>query len=1379
MQADSPRWHPGGPAATPAEQHALDQLRALLPEAPTTFAWPNVTFIDEQGRLSEVDVVLLHRSGLFLLELKGWHGEIRGTQQEWRIVRPNRADELVPNPLFATDRKAKRLQSLLKRTLAKAAKGQHLPFIQAITVLHGEGSQVKLDDLARAHTYALDGAGVTGLPRLSEFLNAPATDQRNAVDGTRAKALRALIGAAGLQASPRVRKVGQYRIENREPIAEGPGWVDVRAAHPTLPGQFRRIRLYDVAPQASPAQRQQVERQAQREYLLTSGLAHPGVVAARDYFDDPEAGPAVVFDDDAHSTPFERWLEGQRDSLTFETRLALLRQVGEVLRYAHSRGIHHRALTPTQIHVVEKPGQPVLVTVRDWQTGGLDPDAASRTLAAASVWATSGGADYLSHDNAVYLAPEAWGAHPYGAPLDVFSLGTLACLLLTDLPPAMNLAELQERLSAGGLDPSVELEGLPDELCDVVRRATHPDLLERTPDVDTFLSELSDAERVPRHDIESRDVDPHEAQVGDILDDTWLVEERLGSGSTGVALAITDGNAASVVRVLKVAHDPACADRLLAEAELLARLDHPRVVRLIDSPLEMAGRTCLLLEDAGRPTLAQQLREFGKLTLERLASFGEDLLGIATYLDSQGVLHRDLKPDNLGVRPDPGDRRPRLVLFDFSLAHAAVDDLRSGTQPYLDPFLGPPGRPRYDTAAERFALAVTLFELASGRRPEWGDGASHPAAIHDEVTLSPGMFDEPVADGLVGFFRRALARDTSKRFGDLPELAESWRAVFRGLEAPGQVDEQAEAARDEAAAAATLATPIAAAGLTARAVSALTRLEVVTVDDLLSTPAMSINQMPGIGVHTRSEIQRRRRQWATALGSTTTVVEEPSLAGRGAEEILHQLLPKGGNRPELASLAKAVLTLDPGFHVLPPWPTWAQAATAAALPDTDGANKVVSLWSKREGAQDLRKEVRGLVATLGGIASVDEVASALLATHGSTADGPARRRAGLALVRVAVEIGSQLDDPDDGVLEFARGRDDDSPGLMALDAPGVSAVQRIEAARRLAETADAAVVERALLGGAESTLVVRESANSEAVAIGDPGRLLRLSAAASKTAAVSAHGELYRRGLGAPDSLLAVLSGAAASVVAEERLRRKVAARFPDAAALPARPQLDDLVRAAAPLLQWDGTAYRRPTHSQTRLHTSTSSTVVGDLRVADEQMLTRLETSLSTHAALILGVDPRRVDATAGALTQRYDVERVDVTSRLLRELRLLASDKGVQWSFLLGVDALPEDSRDRATLNSFVRLAVERFWPEVTEHEGPLLLTDIAPLFRYDFVQPIAELVDLATTRRGTRWVLVPHRSSDGPPTLEGRHVPLPASGWLDLPKALAQQSSIGAPQ
>ena len=99
-----------------------------------------------------------------------------------------------------------------------------------------------------------------------------------------------------------------------------------------------------------------------------------------------------------------------------------------------------------------------------------------------------------------------------------------------------------------------------------------------------------------------------DAGPGAILGGRFELKSRLGAGSTAVGLLVEDLSLDDrPERVLKVAVDDAAARRLEDEASTLRQVNSPRIVKLIDGPLEVAGRRALLLASAGRETLATHL----------------------------------------------------------------------------------------------------------------------------------------------------------------------------------------------------------------------------------------------------------------------------------------------------------------------------------------------------------------------------------------------------------------------------------------------------------------------------------------------------------------------------------------------------------------------------------------------------------------------------------------------------------------------------------------------------------------------------------------------------------------------------------------------------
>src|SRR5205807_4516169 len=113
------------------------------------------------------------------------------------------------------------------------------------------------------------------------------------------------------------------------------------------------------------------------------------------------------------------------------------------------------------------------------------------------------------------------------------------------------------------------------------------------------------------------------------------------------------------------------------------------------------------------------------------------------------------------------------VLFDFSLSRAPLENLRVGIAPYLDPFLPLRKPSRWDPAAERYAAAVTLYEMATGGLPRYGDGRSDPALTADPLVVDADRLDPAVRGGLTAFFQRALHWDPAKRFDDAERMKQA------------------------------------------------------------------------------------------------------------------------------------------------------------------------------------------------------------------------------------------------------------------------------------------------------------------------------------------------------------------------------------------------------------------------------------------------------------------------------------------------------------------------------------------------------------------------------------------------------------------------------
>src|SRR4051812_16291390 len=204
-------------------------------------------------------------------------------------------------------------------------------------------------------------------------------------------------------------------------------------------------------------------------------------------------------------------------------------------------------------------------------------------------------------------------------------------------------------------------------------------------------------------------------EEGDELAPGRTVLRRIGGGRRYEALLVWDEHrlAVLVAQVLRpdMATHPAALRGPQREAEFVARLAHPVVVRGFDAVLE--GRfPQLVLEHLDGPTLDELLARSGPLALEQLLPLGLHVASALHYLAAEGVVHLDVKPSNI-VMGGP----PRLI--DLSVARTLADAarLRSpiGTDAYMAPEQCAPGRSgRVGPAADVFGLAATLYTALTG-----------------------------------------------------------------------------------------------------------------------------------------------------------------------------------------------------------------------------------------------------------------------------------------------------------------------------------------------------------------------------------------------------------------------------------------------------------------------------------------------------------------------------------------------------------------------------------------------------------------------------------------------------------------------------------------
>ncbi|MCO5171699.1 MAG: serine/threonine-protein kinase [Planctomycetes bacterium] len=290
----------------------------------------------------------------------------------------------------------------------------------------------------------------------------------------------------------------------------------------------------------------------------------------------------------------------------------------------------------------------------------------------------------------------------------------------------------------------------------------------------------------------------------------YEVVRELGRGGMGVVYEVTDPALPRrlALKLILDRADPDALARFKREVELLARVRHPNVVAVHAVGRAPEGPYVLMDLVEGEPLS----RLVGRFDAARAVEVVRALCGAVEALHAQGVLHRDLKPQNVLVRPDGTP-----VLLDFGLARGVWADRLTrtgevlGTPRYMAPEQAEGrGSPTHGARVDVYGLGAILFELLAGA-PPFAEVQGGPipalAAVLEREPRWP-----PVDAALGAVLRRAMARRPEDRFASAAELA---RALASGMQAPRQ-GRRARVRLLTAATALALATAAAAAGVAAR-----------------------------------------------------------------------------------------------------------------------------------------------------------------------------------------------------------------------------------------------------------------------------------------------------------------------------------------------------------------------------------------------------------------------------------------------------------------------------------------------------------------------------------------------------------------------------------
>lgn len=275
--------------------------------------------------------------------------------------------------------------------------------------------------------------------------------------------------------------------------------------------------------------------------------------------------------------------------------------------------------------------------------------------------------------------------------------------------------------------------------------------------------------------------------IGDILNDTFRIERLIGQGGTACVYEVSH---ARVPRrfALKVItgqsfNDPGFMLRFRQEADILAALDHPHLVNVLDWNRSNQGLPYLIMELLNGEDLSKFLARTGALSPSVAMAIFVQIADALKAVHAAGIVHRDLKPGNIFLcKNGPFPNFVKVLDFGIAKNERSAGPMQTdrsavmGTPAYMSPEQTRGGMEEVDARTDQFALAAILYEMLAGHPAFYRPGDDAVSTLIRVLTEEPPPLPFPNLERAI---RRAISKDKEARFPSLSKFVEATGALER------------------------------------------------------------------------------------------------------------------------------------------------------------------------------------------------------------------------------------------------------------------------------------------------------------------------------------------------------------------------------------------------------------------------------------------------------------------------------------------------------------------------------------------------------------------------------------------------------------------------
>ena len=756
-----------GEFMTAGEEKTARHLRDNLPASWKIIANRVMPFPD--GRVYEIDLIIVGENLLFVLDEKGWRGIVHGNANYWQLE----SGETRDNPLNKIEMIARKLAGQMREHVPYLQQNLgHAHFVDAVIVFSDDSADLRIQEPRRNRILKLSEC-VAALKKMDK------AGELNSLAPYRETIVSRLNLLKRKESLPR--QVDKFRIT--ETLPPGPHYRAFMAEHEAGGKDAkRRLKMYRMDGLTADERKKQ-EELVYRDYHALMELAETGLAPRAD---SPFtwSDSYVVVAQQVCNLPTLRGVIAKHDaSFSFPVVLQIAERLLNGIAAIHAKEMLHRNLTPDNIFI-DQESKPPRVRFADFDFARVSN---SQTIAAK--------VNEMSGDSP-YRAPElAIGAEFATYATDVYAAGVVIIELLT----GQSAIELRNEM--GNVDcPPLTFDDphlTSDEifhLRDILNAMITPDYVNRiqtASEAQGFIASLMQdytARKMPVLSalsvITSNEALSEKAkmmnpvirqgfsvgelyQAGDLLENRYKIKRVLGQGATANAYLAYD-EVRQDNYVLKQLREPLEAgSQAYNEFKTLEKLRHPGVMKVeeiysSDKPFQLKLE---YIEGNSLDYLIQS-GEF-PWEWERVVNFSIAALDALEYLENHNIAHRDVSARNILLTLDG---KPKLIDFGFAASRANPGQTAVGTPAYRAPEID--RGEGWNKTCDTYALGVALYHMLTGEPPFHPnlngtlDKSVLPASLKPEVDNRDFLSEFETCKAIL----RAINPEKSQRYDSAQEF---------------------------------------------------------------------------------------------------------------------------------------------------------------------------------------------------------------------------------------------------------------------------------------------------------------------------------------------------------------------------------------------------------------------------------------------------------------------------------------------------------------------------------------------------------------------------------------------------------------------------------